>query len=703
MLAISNTNPFTLIRSVLGAGMLPLGILMVVILMIIPLPTTVLDIFFAGNILIGLLVLMLALHTFRPLDFSSFPTVLLIATVLRLALNVASTRIVLSEGQNGPGAAGKVIEAFGEFVVAGNFVVGIFVFVILVIINLVVITKGAGRVSEVSARFTLDAMPGKQMAIDADINAGVITPEQAKERREELSRETDFYSAMDGASKFVKGDAIAGLLILVINVVGGLAIGVGQHNLPFNVAAENYVLLSVGDGLAAQVPSLLLSIATAIIVTRVSAGRDMAEQVTNEMSISRAWFPAAGVLLLLGIVPGMPNTLFFIFGGVALLIAVYVSYRARTGALDVESVSVDEEEEEQNTASLRVEDVKDNSAISINLSYTLLDLVDDEDGGPLVERVTSVRKELSSSLGFVIPQVRISDDINLPQNAYRIKVGQTIVGEDTIYLDRKLALPAPTSKIKFDGIDVKDPAFGMDSTWIRPDQQVEAETDDYVIVDPDAIIATHLSQIIKNFAHELIGQDDVQALLDNLETTSPNLVNSLIPKLVALPTLTTVLRRLLMDKIPISDLKKILEALPELVNRGLSTEEMAEALRPDLVELLIQQIVPINNPLPVVIFDTTMEEILIAAGNQSDSETLMLETTMAEQLVRQVSGALEKLTSEGRQGIVVTAAVLRKKLMNFMKIHIPDIIVLGINELPYTRKLDVAATIGEDTEAPKEN
>ena len=353
MLAISNTNPFTLIRSVLGAGMLPLGILMVVILMIIPLPTTVLDIFFAGNILIGLLVLMLALHTFRPLDFSSFPTVLLIATVLRLALNVASTRIVLSEGQNGPGAAGKVIEAFGEFVVAGNFVVGIFVFVILVIINLVVITKGAGRVSEVSARFTLDAMPGKQMAIDADINAGVITPEQAKERREELSRETDFYSAMDGASKFVKGDAIAGLLILVINVVGGLAIGVGQHNLPFNVAAENYVLLSVGDGLAAQVPSLLLSIATAIIVTRVSAGRDMAEQVTNEMSISRAWFPAAGVLLLLGIVPGMPNTLFFIFGGVALLIAVYVSYRARTGALDVESVSVDEEEEEQNTASLR--------------------------------------------------------------------------------------------------------------------------------------------------------------------------------------------------------------------------------------------------------------------------------------------------------------------------------------------------------------
>ena len=677
--------------------MMPLGILAVVILMVIPLPPIALDVFFATNIMIGLLVLMLALHTFRPLDFSSFPTILLVATVLRLALNVASTRVVLSEGQNGAGAAGRVIEAFGEFVIGGNFAVGIFVFTILIIINLIVITKGAGRVSEVSARFTLDSMPGKQMAIDADINAGVLTPEEALKKREELSKETDFYSAMDGATKFVKGDAIAAVLILAINIIGGLAIGIGQHGLPLSIAAETYILLSVGDGLAAAIPSLLLSIGTAIIVTRVSAGRDMAEQVAEEISISRAWFPVAAVLGLLGLIPGMPNLLFFTFGIAAAGIGLILARRAtrQTMDLDATTLSVEDPPDER---SLEINEISDNAAISVVLSFSLLDLISGQDGAPLATRIATVRKELSKEIGFVVPQVRITDDLSLNQDTYRIKIGQIILGEDTVYLGKKLALPSPDSLEKIDGINVKDPAFGMDSTWIESDQQVEAEADNHVVVDPDAIIATHLSSIIKNNAHEVLGQDDVQVLLDNLAKTSPHLVDSVIPKIISLANLTSVLKQLLQDRIPIIDLRKILEHISNIQAKGLSNEEIAESLRPALVELLIQQIVPVNDALPVVVFESEIEQLLLAAANQFDADVLMLDTNMAEGIVTEVNNALESQANLGKKGVVVTHAAVRKKLMNFLGIHIKDVIVLGVNEIPYRRQLEVIATIGSKGE-----
>ena len=452
---------------------MPIGILALVAMMVLPLPVLLLDTFFITNILVSLLVLMVALHTHRPLEFSSFPSLLLIATVLRLGLNVASTRVILTEGHEGSSSAGQVIEAFGEFVIAGNYAVGIFVFVILVIINLVVITKGAGRVAEVSARFTLDAMPGKQMAIDADLNAGVLTNDQAKERREEIAQESEFYGAMDGASKFVKGDAIAGILILVINLLGGLIIGLLQYDLSFEQAAESYVLLSIGDGLVAQIPSLLLAIATAIIVTRVSTTHDMAENIGHQIGLSRAWLPVSAVLLLMGFIPGMPNGLFL----TAALFTGTTGYilRRREQAAPDEKAALEAAAEEQAPAApdqINLADVTDNSPVSVQLGYGLIEMVDEDTGGPLINRITGIRKQVSRALGFVVPPVRVRDDMSLGANDYRIRIGQTIVGEDKIFPDRKLAIPGDSTNVKISGIDVKDPSFGMDATWIERHQEL---------------------------------------------------------------------------------------------------------------------------------------------------------------------------------------------------------------------------------------
>ena len=408
---------------------------------------------------------MVALHTFRPLDFSSFPTVLLFATILRLGLNVASTRIVLSQGHTGPEAAGKVIEAFGSFVIAGNYVVGIFVFAILIIINLVVVTKGAGRVSEVSARFTLDAMPGKQMAIDADLNAGLLTSEDAKNRREEISKEADFYGAMDGASKFVKGDAIAGILILLINIIGGLTIGLAQHDLPLSTAAENYIILSVGDGLVAQIPSLLLAISTAIIVTRISSNHDLSEQIGSQIGVKEAWLPSAAVLFLIGMIPGMPNFLFLIASALSFLIWYYLYKNKFDQENEGESLAGDGNSvlDQPETNNIELDEISDNSQISMQLGYGLIQLVDDNNEGPLISRITGVRKQLSKELGFIVPQVRVRDDLTLDSNTYRIRIGQTIVGEDKIYPNLLLAIPSDNSQTKIEGINVKDPSFKMDS------------------------------------------------------------------------------------------------------------------------------------------------------------------------------------------------------------------------------------------------
>jgi flagellar biosynthesis protein FlhA len=684
----------------LSTMVMPVGILVLVAMMVLPLPAFLLDTFFVTNILVSLLVLMVALHTYRPLDFSSFPSLLLIATVLRLGLNVASTRIILGNGHEGTSAAGKVIEAFGAFVIAGNYAVGIFVFVILVIINLVVITKGAGRVSEVTARFTLDAMPGKQMAIDADLNAGVLTNEEAKLRREDIAKESDFYGAMDGASKFVKGDAIAGILILAINIIGGLIIGVAQHDMSFSSAAESYILLSIGDGLVAQIPSLMLAIATAIIVTRVSTTEDMAAHIGQQISLSRAWIPVSAVLLLIGFVPGMPNFLFLAAAAVAGF-AGFMMRRKEQSEGDIDQTQGADAlvEDEGKTApdQINLVDVTDNSAVSVQLGYGLIGMVDETTGGPLVNRITGIRKQVSKALGFVIPPVRVRDDMALQANDYRIRIGQTIVGEDRVYPDRKLAIPGDATSVKIAGIEVKDPTFGMDAIWIDRHKEAEAESNGYVVVEPESVLATHISQVMYKFAHELIGQDDVKLLLDNLSQTSPSLVESVVPKLVPLHALTGILSELLAERVPISDLRKILETLANLAGRNLGIIESAEALRPGLAGLLIQQIAPLNQPLPVITLSSELEHMLISMSRQSNDGGLLLDSGLAERLIKSIAQASEKTSADGRQAVLVVSPQIRRQLSTIIRQHIDDLAVLGFTELPDNRKINVIATISGDT------
>jgi len=686
------------IGAAFGGAVLPLGILIVVAMMVLPLPVFLLDTFFVINILLSLLILMVALHTYRPLDFSSFPSLLLIATVLRLALNVASTRIVLSSGHNGGDAAGKVIQAFGDFVIAGNFAVGIFVFAILVIINLVVITKGAGRVSEVTARFTLDAMPGKQMAIDADLNAGLLTPEEATKRRSDVSDEADFYGAMDGASKFVKGDAVAGILILAINIVGGMIIGISQHDLSPLTAAETYVLLSVGDGLVAQIPSLLLSIATAIIVTRVSSTHDMASHIGRQINLSRAWVPVSGVLLLLGLIPGMPNVLFLTAAAGAGAAGWLARNQNNGEATADEAAQTSQGEDSSEPEAIGADDVTDYSPLSIQIGYGLIPLVENEDGGSLVNRITAVRREVSRSLGFVVPGVRIRDDLNLGANTYRIKVGQTIIGEDTIYPDRKLALPGGMSNRKLSGIEAKDPSFGLDAVWILPHQQIEAEADDHVVVEPDSVIATHLSQLLNKYAADLIGPDDVQDLLDNLSKHSPTLVEAVIPKLVPLHALTSILRELLAERVPVADLRRILEGIAKTAARNLSPADTAELLRPDLAPLLLQQIAPINTELSLITLAPELEQLVARTVQQSGSGMLILENALAEKILGELRNIAEAQSAFGVQPVVVVASQIRREFSRFVRTHLPDAVVMAVTEIPENRKIKVVASIGDASE-----
>ena len=680
---------------------LPLAILMLMVMMVIPLPSVLLDIFFTTNILLSLLILMVSLHTFRPLDFSSFPTVLLFATILRLGLNVASTRIVLSEGHTGPDAAGKVIEAFGEFVIAGNYVVGIFVFAILIIINLVVITKGAGRVSEVSARFTLDAMPGKQMAIDADLNAGLLTAEEAKQRREDISKEADFYGSMDGASKFVKGDAIAGILILLINIIGGLIIGIAQHDLPVSTAAENYIILSVGDGLVAQIPSLLLAIATAIIVTRVSTSQDLSEQIGSQIGIKQAWLPSGGVLFLLGLIPGMPNMLFLTASGLTFFIWWKIKQKDQNpneenNILDNNSNIDSEGTKKDDDNSIDLSEVADNSAISMQLGYGLIQMVDDENDGPLIGRITGVRKQISKDLGFIIPPVRIRDDLALEANHYRIRIGQEIVAEDKVFPQLLLAIPGESAQTKIEGTDVKDPSFGMEATWIERHQQARAENLGYMVVEPDSVIATHLNQILSSQASELLGQDDVQALLDNLSKTSPQLVSSTVPKLIPLNIITSVLKSLLAERMPISDLRRILEVLASQNNKNASPIDIAETVRPAISGLLIQQIAPLNSPLPVITFSAELEQMIVNIAKQTGENGLILEANLIQKIVTAINSVMEKMQNENRKAVMITAPVIRRDLSHMLRQHIPSLDVLSFTELPDNKKIEVVANIGSE-------
>ena len=677
----------------MSGSLLPVGILALVGMLVLPLPVVLLDLFFVFNITISLLILMVALHTHRPLDFSSFPNLLLLATVLRLGLNVASTRIVLSEGHNGSDAAGQVIQAFGEFIVAGNYTVGLFVFAILVIINLVVITKGAGRVSEVSARFTLDAMPGKQMAIDADLNAGVLTPEEATERRSDVSKEADFYGSMDGASKFVKGDAIAGILILAINVIGGLIIGIAQHNLSVTQAAENYILLSIGDGLVAQIPSLLLSIATAIIVTRVSSSENMSEHISRQVNLSAAWLPTSLVMLALGLVPGMPNMLFIGFSLITAFLA-WTSRKKEILAASREGVEIETEKAEDDVE-FGLDDVKDASKISVNIGYSLITLVDEGKADNLVPKVTRLRKEISKALGFIVPGVRIRDDLNLGASQYQIKIGQKIVADDNIFADKKLAIPGDDTKLELAGLKVKEPAFGVDAYWIDAEVQADAEAKGYVIVEPDDVLTTHLSQIINSYASDLLGQEEVQELLDNLQLTYPNLVDTVIPKIMPLNQLTSIMKCILEEGVPISDLRLILESLGSMGAQKLDSADIAERIRPKLVPLLIQKMIKFKDTVPLITFSPELEQLILTTVRQNPEEKmLLLEGTLAKKILSSLNDASEEFNKEGKPVFLIVAPQIRKHVAKFVRSQLPSVNVLSFMELPEDRSVEIAFTVG---------
>jgi len=673
---------------------LPFGILTLMAMMILPLPSFLLDTFFISNIIVSLLVLMVAVNTQRPLDFSSFPNVLLLATVLRLALNVASTRIVLSKGHEGSDAAGRVIEAFGEFVVAGNYAVGIFVFIILVIINLVVITKGAGRVSEVSARFTLDAMPGKQMAIDADLNAGLLSPDEATQRRADIASEADFYGSMDGASKFVKGDAVAGILILVVNIIGGLIIGIAQYQLSFSAAAETYIILAIGDGLVAQIPSLLLSLATAIIVTRVSSNHVMSEQIGNQIGISRAWYPAAAVVAFLALVPGMPTGLFLTFTVLTSGIAMFLQ-RKELQEIEPAPEEIVASDNHAPSGLIEVSEITEAAKISLLLGYKLVELVQDEESSSLLTRITSIRRELSKSLGFVISGIRVRDELDLDPHKYIIKIGQVVVAEGILYPKLKLAIPSEHSKEKIDGIEVKDPTFGVDATWIEDEFVKSAKTDDYAIIDPDAVITTHLGQVLRKRAHEILSQDDVQDLLDNLSDIHPKLVESTVPKSISLDVLTVVLKLLLSEMVPITDLRKILEKISSLSAQNLKPEDISELLRPELTPLVLQQFIGVSDALKVLVFAPPLEKILLQSIQQHGSDSLVLDRDLAQSIQRELNEQTERLAAFRVPGVLITAPHIRRAVSKFFRPSLPDLYVFSFSELPDERNIEVFSTVGK--------
>jgi len=678
-----------------GRGaILPFATLMLVGLMVVPVPATVLDIGFILNIMISLAVLMVALNAAKPLDFSAFPTVLLFATLLRLSLNVASTRVVLVDGHKGEAAAGHVIESFGNFLIGGNYAVGLFVFGILMIINLVVITKGAGRVSEVSARFTLDALPGKQMAIDADLNAGLLTPEEAKLRRQEVATEADFYGSMDGASKFVKGDAVAGVLILVVNILGGLILGTLSHGMSIGDAASTYILLAIGDALVAQIPALLLSIAAAAIVTRVSSPLDLSHQITSQFGSSRAWTPVAVILALLGVLPGMPH--FVIIP--AAMVAGYTAYRLRAP----KTVPVDPEaqaavEVEPAPAAIGWEEVSDGAALSLELGYGLIGLVDERKGAPLMGRITGIRRQLSRELGFVVPLVRVRDNLSLEPNSYRISVAGVVMGEDQCWPDDLLALDGGDVDHPIEGKFVQDPSFGLPAVWINPEQRAEAVVAGYTVVDPATVIATHLNQIVASSAADLFGMDEAQRLLDQLKESAPQLVAGLTPAPFSLSAIAALCRTLLSEGVPLKDFRRIAEAMVDSAPQASDPNALVEAVRLRIGALIVQTLVPVKMPLQVITLDAGLESLLAQAVRTGPNATHPFEPALANRIIESVGMSAQPLVAQAARFAIVTSPLARRALSRLLKPHLPDVPVLSFLEIPDGKPVEVSAIVGQDS------
>ena len=683
---------FASIMSGLGT---PAMILLMLAMIVLPLPPAALDVLFTFNIALSIMVLMASIYSTRPLDFGVFPTVLLISTLMRLGLNVASTRVVLLNGHTGPGAAGKVIEAFGEFVVGGSFAVGLVLFTILVVINFVVVTKGAGRVSEVTARFTLDAMPGKQMAIDADMNAGVLSQEEARVRRADVAREADFYGSMDGASKFVRGDAIAGLLILFINIIGGLVIGMAQHDLSLSVAAENYILLTIGDGLVAQIPSLLLSTATAIVVTRVSDSSEMGDQILSQLlSSSKSLYITAAVIGSLGLVPGMPNFVFLSIAAALVGLGMFLTQSRtetteRAEAATLEALPAPKPVDEE----LSWDDVPQTDMISLEVGYRLISLVDKAQGGELLGRIRSVRKKLSQDLGFLLQSVHIRDNLDLDPNHYQIQVMGVPVANGVIYPGKEMAINPGQVFGELNGIAAKDPTFGLDTVWIEPAQREEAQSLGFTVVDAGTVIATHLSQILKDHAHEFLGHDEVQQLLDNLAKSAPRLVESLVPNLLSLGAVLKVMQNLLAEQVPIKDVRSIAEALADGALKSQDPDALTTGVRIALSRTIYEQINGLAPELEVLSLEPRLEQMLQDAV-RGQQQSMGLEPGLAEQMLQQINEGVIQMENQGKPAVLLVASTIRLWLASLVKSNNKGLHVLAYDEIPAEKRIRVVGTVG---------
>ena len=673
----------------------PLLVLLILSMLILPLPPFLLDVLFTFNIMIGLIIIMVAINSQKPLDFSSFPSILLLATMLRLGLNVASTRMVLVNGHEGPDAAGKVIEAFGAFVIGGNYLVGFIIFSILMIINFFVVTKGAGRVSEVIARFTLDAMPGKQMAIDADLNAGVIDQETAKRRREEISQESDFFGSMDGASKFVRGDAIAGLLILLINIIGGLAVGIGQHDLSFSEAGRIYVLLTIGDGLVAQIPSLLLSLATAIIVTRVTTSQTMTDQAQTQLNNPMAMFVASGILILMGMVPGMPHFIFltlgFGAGGVGFMLANRARVAVQQAAL---GESTQATEEKSPSEELDWDDVDQVDLVGLDIGYGLIPLVNTETGGQLLPRVKGVRKKLSAELGFLVQPIRIRDNLDLAPDVYHIVMNGVVRGKGEIKVGREMAINPGQALGTIEGMPTKEPAFGLDAVWIEPSQRDYARTLGYTVVDAATAVATHLNTLLRNNCAELLSHDETQQLLDKVAARSPKLVEDLVPGKLPLATITKVLQNILDESVSVRDMRTIIEVLSTESGNTQDPDDLTAAVRPRLGRMIVQGLIDVNTSLPVITLNPSLEQMLHNILQQSSKgQGLVIEPNLAEGLFNALAENTQKVENQGHPAVLVVSPGIRPWLAKIIRHRLPDLTVLSYSEIPDDQAVKVVATV----------
>jgi len=682
-------------RSLRNGAAAPVVVLAMLAMVVVPLSPLVLDALFTINIALSLVVLLAVVYVKRPLEFSVFPSVLLMVTLLRLALNVASTRVVLLHGHEGPGAAGNVIESFGNFVIGGSYAVGIIVFAILTIVNFIVVTKGSGRIAEVSARFILDAMPGKQMAIDADLNAGLLSREDAKARRQEVAEEADFYGSMDGASKFVRGDAIAGLLILVINLIGGILIGVLQHGMPFSTAAEVYALLTIGDGLVAQLPALLVSTAVAMLVTRATREQDMGPAVSKQVfGHKRALIVAALLLGLIGVVPGMPNLPF-------LVLSATIGYAAwqlhkRELAADApptgdDAAGAGANVAQQAMAELSWDEVRPVEPLGLEVGYKLIALVDKTQGGELLARLKGIRRKLTQDLGFLIPAVHVRDNLELAPGQYRILVHGVPMASGELHPDRDLALDPGQVFGPLDGIPGKDPAFGLDAVWILPSQRAHAESLGYTVVDASTVVATHLSHVVRERASELLGHDEVQQLLASVGKVTPKLVEDLTPKLLPLSVVVRVLQSLLLEKVPLRQMRQIVEALLE---HGAHTQDPATltaAVRNALGRFIVQELNGLKPELPVYTLDPALERVLQESVSGAGSA---LEPGLAERLHQNLSDCVSQQEGRGEPAVLLVPGGIRATIARLVRHSVPALSVLAYSEVPEDKRLRLVGSVG---------